>query len=89
MAPQEVLFMGDLDISLKAVEQALRRKKELRKLIEILLEEYKLVKVEIEMHKERIEKLMAAKEYSAYLDTIQMESFEFPIYTEEKPTDKK
>lgn len=81
--------MGDLDISLKAVDQALRRKKELKKLIEILLEEYKVVKTEIEMHKERIEKLMAAKEYSAYLDTIEMESLEFPVYSEDNPPDKK
>jgi hypothetical protein len=81
--------MGDLDISLKAVEQAVRRKKELKKLLEVLFEEYKLVKAEIELHKERIEKLMAAKEYSAYLDTIEMESFEFPIYSEDKPTGKK
>ncbi len=82
--------MGDLDISLKAVEQAVKRKKELKKLIEVLFEEYKLVKVEIELHKERIEKLMAAKEYSAFIDTIELDSsLEFPVFPEPKPADKK
>lgn len=82
--------MGDLEKSLKAVEQARRRKRELKALIEVLYEEYKLVKTEIEMHKEHIEKLMSAKEYSAYLDTIKMDtSLEFPILSDKKPADEK
>lgn len=82
--------MGDLDNSLKALEQAARRKKELKRLMEILHEEYKLVKAEIEIHKERIEKLMSAKEYSAYLDTIDLgSSLEFPAFADQKPTAKK
>ncbi len=82
--------MGDLERSLKALEQARNRKKELKTLIEILFQEYKLVKTEIEMHKERIEKLMSAKEYSGYLDTIRMDdSLEFPVFSAPKTTDKK
>jgi len=82
--------MGDLDMVLKAVEQARSRKKELRKLIEVLYEEYKLVKKEIDMHEKHIEKLMSAKEYSAYLDTIQLDtSLEFPVFSDQKPAAKK
>jgi hypothetical protein len=82
--------MGDLRRSLKSVEQARRRKKELRSLLEVLYEEYKLVKTEIKQHEERIEKLMSAKEYSEYLDTIKIEtSLEFPIPPDRRPTDKK
>lgn len=82
--------MGDLEKSLKAVEQARRRKRELKGLIEVLYEEYKLIKAEIEMHKENIEKLMSAKEYSAYLDTIKMDtSLEFPVLSEKKPSDQR
>ncbi|MBI4964559.1 MAG: hypothetical protein HY913_14875 [Desulfomonile tiedjei] len=82
--------MGDLENSLKALEQALRRKKELRSLMDVLYEEYKLVKAEIEIHRERMEKLMSAKEYSAYLDTIDLgSSLEFPAFPDQKPTPKK
>ena len=82
--------MGDLDNSLKALEQAARRRKELKSLMELLREEYKLVKAEIEMHKERIEKLMSAKEYSAYLDTIDIgSSLEFPAFADQEPAAKK
>jgi len=82
--------MGDLENTLKALEQALRRKKELKTLIEILFEEYGLVKAEIEMHKERMEHLMSAKEYSAYLDTIDLgSSLEFPSFADQNPTAKK
>jgi hypothetical protein len=82
--------MGDLENELKALEQALRRKKQLKSLIEILFEEYGLIRAEIEIHKERMEKLMSAKEYSAYLDTIDLgSSFEFPAFADQKPTAKK
>ncbi len=82
--------MGDLERSLKALEQARNRKRELKTLLEILFKEYKLVKTEIEMHQERIEKLMSAKEYSGYLDTIRMDdSLEFRVFSEPKTTDKK
>jgi hypothetical protein len=81
--------MGELNRSLKAVEQAARRKKELKRLIEVLYDEYKLVKIEMKLHQERIEKLMSAKEYSAFLDTIQIDtSLEFPIFPD-PGTDKK
>jgi hypothetical protein len=83
-------FMGDLEDSLKAVVQARRRKKELKSLLEVLYEEYNLVKTEIKMHEERIEELMSAKEYSAYLDTIRLDtSLEFPIISDNKPAEKK
>ncbi|MBI5251103.1 MAG: hypothetical protein HY912_16565 [Desulfomonile tiedjei] len=82
--------MGELEKSLKAIERARRRKRELKSLIEVLFEEYKLVKTEIEMHKEQIEKLMSSKEYSAYLDTIEMDaSLEFPYLSDQNPSHKK
>jgi hypothetical protein len=82
--------MGDLDNSLKALEEAARRKKELKSLLEILHEEYKLVKAEMEIHKETIEKLMSAKEYSSYLDTVDLgTSLEFPAFSDQNPTAKK
>lgn len=81
--------MGELDESLKAVAQARRRKKELRSLLEVLYEEYKLVKTEIKLHEERIEQLMSTKEYSAYLDTIKIDtSLEFPILSDSRSTEK-
>ena len=82
--------MGELERSLKAIEQARNRKKELKSLIEILFQEYKLVKTEIEKHKECIEQLMSAKEYSAYLDTMELDaSLEFPVLQNQKATGKK
>jgi hypothetical protein len=82
--------MGDLDESLKAVAEARRRKKELRRLLEVLYEQYKLVKTEIKLHEERIENLMSTREYSAYLDTIKIDtSLEFPIHLDRKETGKK
>ncbi|HMK36036.1 MAG TPA: hypothetical protein VK463_13270 [Desulfomonilaceae bacterium] len=82
--------MVDLENTLKAVEQARRRKKELKSLMEALYQEYKLLKTEIKMHQERIEELMSANEYSAYLDTIRMDtSLEFPVISEKKPPEKK
>jgi len=82
--------MKDLDRTLKAVEQARRRKKELKTLIQILYEEYNLVNTEIKLHQERIEKWMSAKEYSAFLDTIKVDtSLEFPVFSDRKPTDEK
>ncbi len=82
--------MESLDTLLKAVEQARRRKMELKSLMEVLYKEYKHVKTEIEMHERRIEELMSAKEYSAYLDTIRMDtSLEFPFISDEKPSGTK
>jgi len=82
--------MKDLEKSLKAVEQATRRKKELKSLIEVLYEEYKLVKTEIKLHQEHIEKWMSSNEYSAFLDTIKMDtSLQFPILSDQKRSDDK
>jgi hypothetical protein len=82
--------MEQLDTLLKAVEQARRRKKELKKLIEVLFDEYKLVKTEVRMHEQQIEELMQEKEYSEYLDTLQPEtSFEFQVFSDREPGDKK
>ena len=64
--------MGYFETSLKAVEQARRRKKGLKSLIQVLYEEYNLVKTEIKLHQEHIEKQMSSNEYSAFLDTIKM-----------------
>ena len=59
--------------TLKALERAKRRKSELRSLLEVLQKEYKLVKTEIGLYEERIEKWMSDKEYSAYLDTVKLD----------------
>lgn len=81
--------MKDFEDSLTAVKQAIRRKKELKKLIGVLFDEYKLVKAEIRMHKERIEKQMCAKEYSAFLDTIEVDtSLEFPAFSDSERPDQ-
>jgi hypothetical protein len=84
-------FMEDVENTLKALERARRRRKELKSLLGVLFKEYKLVKKEIKLHEERLEKWMSAKEYAAYLDTIDMDGPpEFPILSDEKgSTDKK
>jgi len=64
----------ELEKTLKAAREARRRKAELKNLLEILYQEYQLVKTEIKLHEQRIEKLMSAKEYTAYLDTIKMDT---------------
>ena len=77
--------MEDLEMLLKAFRQSQRRKKELKNLIEILYDEYKLVKTEINVHQKHIEKLMSAKEYSAFLDTIKIDtSLELPVFSEKR-----
>ncbi len=83
--------MDDVKNTLRAVEQARRRKKELKSLLGVLFKEYKLVKTEIKLHEERLEKWMSAREYAAYLDTVNMDApLEFPILPDEKgATDKK
>jgi hypothetical protein len=82
--------MGDLDASLKAAENARRRKRELRRLLEVLYQEYQLVKTEIKLHEAHIEELMSAREYSAYLDTLRLDkSLEFPVHIEQESSTKK
>ena len=82
--------MGELEGALKAVEKARKRKKALRNLIELLFEEYKLVKVEIGRHEAEIEKLMSAKEYSAYVDTVELDpSLKFPLSPDQTFSKKK
>jgi ATP sulfurylase len=76
--------------TLKALKRARRRRKELRSLLEILQKEYRLVKIEIGLYEDRIERWMSDKEYSAYLDTIRLDaSPEFSIPSDQKSTDKK
>ncbi len=76
--------------TLKALERARRRKNELRSLLEVLQKEYKLVKTEIGLYEQRIEKWMSDKEYSAYLDTIKLDAApEFPVPPDQEPIDKK
>jgi hypothetical protein len=83
--------MEDVENTLRAVEQARRRKKELKSLLGVLFKEYKLVKKEIKLHEERLETWMSAREYATYLDTINMDApLEFPILSDEKgSTDEK
>ncbi len=76
--------------TLKALKRARRRKDELRSLLEVLQKEYRLVKTEIGLYEERIEKWMSDKEYSAYLDTMKLDAApEFPIPSDQRSTDKK
>ncbi len=82
--------MGELEGALKAVERARKRKRALKNLIELLFEEYKLVKVEIGRHQAEIEKLMSAKEYSAYVDTVELDpSLKFPVLSDQESSKKK
>jgi hypothetical protein len=82
--------MGDLENALKALQEARRRKENLKRQIKALYEQYKKLKAEIELHKQRIENLMSANEYSEFLDTIKIDtSFEFPIPSDQTPTVKK
>jgi hypothetical protein len=76
--------------TLKALERARRRKSELKSLLEVLQKEYRLVKTEIGLYEKRVEKWMSDKEYSAYLDTVQLNaSPEFPIPSDEGSTGRK
>ena len=82
--------MDNVENTLRAVEQARRRKKELKSLLGVLHEEYKLVKAEIKLHAGRLEKWMSEKEYAAFLDTIKMDdSLEFAVFSDQRSTDKK
>ena len=82
--------MEDVENTLRAVEQARRRKKELKSLLGVLFEEYKLVKTEIKLHEERLEKWMSAKEYAAFLDTVKIDtSPELPSLSDQRSADKK
>ena len=58
--------------TLKALERAKRRKSELKTLLEVLQKEYTLIKKEIGIYEEQIEKWMSDKEYSSFLDTIKL-----------------
>jgi hypothetical protein len=59
---------------LRALERARRRKTELKSLLGVLQKEYRLVKTEIGLYEERIDKWMLDKEYSAYLDTMKLDA---------------
>jgi len=76
--------------TLKALEQASRRKSELKSLLEVLQKEYKMVKKEIGIYEEQVEKWMSDKEYASYLDTIRLDStVELRFPSEQRSTDKK
>jgi hypothetical protein len=85
-------FSAELQVenTLRALERARRRRSELKSLLEVLQKEYRLVKTEIGLYEERIEKWMSDKEYSAYLDTIKLDgSPESAIPSDQSSTDKK
>jgi len=76
--------------TLKALDQASRRKSELKSLLEVLQKEYKMVKKEIGIYEEQVEKWMSDKEYASYLDTIRLDStVELRFPSEQRSTDKK
>ncbi len=76
--------------TLKALEGARRRKSELKSLLEVLQKEYRLVKTEIGIYEEQVEKWMSDKEYASYLDTLKLDtSPELPAPPEQRSTDKK
>ena len=62
--------MLSLKTTLDALERARSRRRELKRLIRNLIEQYRLVKREEEMHKKRAEALLQDREYSAVMDTI-------------------
>jgi len=62
--------MPSLETTLDALERAKRRRKELNRLIKNLIEQYRLVKREQEMHEKRAQALIQEREYSGCMDTI-------------------
>jgi predicted nucleic acid-binding Zn-ribbon protein len=70
--------MGEFEDTLAALETAKKRRNQLRRLIENLVRQYKLVKKEITFHENRVEALVKETEFSGYLDTVNVEVKEFP-----------
>ncbi len=82
--------MDKVESTLRALEQARRRKTELKTLLGALYHEYKLIKTEIKLHEERLERWMSEREYAEYLDTIKIDdSLEFAAFSDQGPTQKK
>lgn len=65
-------IMPSLETTLDALKKARRRKKELKKLIKNLIEQYHLVKREEEMHVKQARALIQEREYSGFTDTIKL-----------------
>jgi hypothetical protein len=64
--------MSSLETTLDALKKARRRKKDLKRLMKNLIEQYRLVKKEEQMHEKRAEALIQEREYSGYTDTIKL-----------------
>jgi hypothetical protein len=64
--------MSSLETTLDALKKARRRKKDLKRLMKNLIEQYRLVKKEEAMHEKRAEALIQEREYSGYTDTIKL-----------------
>jgi hypothetical protein len=65
-------MMSSLETTLDALKKARRRKKDLKRLMKNLIEQYRLVKKEEAMHEKRAEALIQEREYSGYTDTIKL-----------------
>ncbi len=65
--------MDTVKVSLDALERAKRRRKELKRLIKNLIEQYRLLKKEEDMHTKRARALIQEHEYSGSTDTIKLD----------------
>ena len=65
--------MGNLDQAVDALEKAKKRRKEIKKLVEIWVKEYNLVKKEIELLQKQVSSIVREKEYSQFVDTVKLE----------------
>lgn len=70
--------MSEFEDTLAALEAAKKRKKDLKRLMANLVEQYKLVKKEIAAHEKRVKALVKETELSGYLDTLKVDVIEFP-----------
>jgi hypothetical protein len=64
--------MPSLQTTLDALEEARSKKRDLRKQIKDLVEQYRLVKQEEEIHTKRARALIQEYEYSGFTDTINL-----------------
>jgi hypothetical protein len=65
--------MTNLEEVMEALEKAKKRRKEIKKLVGVLVKEYDLLKKEIELHQKHVNRLVREKEYSQFLDTVKLE----------------
>ncbi len=83
-------IVEEIENTLEALKRARRRKNELRSLLEVLQKQYKLVKTEIGLYEERIEKWMSDREYAALMDTTDLDTtLVFPTPSDQKSADGK